>query len=411
MGYKELLKINSYRNLFVGQVLSDIGNWLTYIIIISIFTYQWNLPPSKLALLTIFISIPWIVLSPFSGIFSDMFDRKKIMVVCDFLRALLVILPIFFQSYWAILLIITLIHSTAVFFEPSKQSAIKELVPEQGLIKANSLSQLSSELSKIVAPSIGGLVLFFGNTSIAFILNFICFLLSASLLLKLPHLKIQEQPKKEVKVNIHGLLSGFKFIVSRSKLLLSVISMFFITFFIFIIDSFIALWSKGVGIPSSLFPLLISAIGVGSLIGAIVVGKFGERISPIKLNLFSILVVGLLFSIIGLSGELFELHFVFWLCIWSIIALVGSAVPISFAVVLQTQTPSHLMGRVYSASESITNIPMFIAPLLGAWLINLIGIGYVFLSVGFFFVLFTTIGLFFVQNRGAHDKQTELDVV
>ncbi len=403
----QALKIKEFKWLFSGQVVSDFGNWLSFMAVMIMFTYHWELPAEQLALLPIVIAIPWIFLSPFSGVWADRFSKKKLMIICDLVRSILTFMLIFAQNIWSVLIFIVLIHSVATFFDPARQAAIKEYVPENQLLQANSLSQLSVQISKVLSPTIGGVIVAFWNPVYAFIINSICFLISAILLSRLPNVKKKMTPNIESKETkfLSELLSGLKQIVRSKYLIIAVLCVFSMMFFIYLYDSYIALWSKEIGIPSTSFSLIISGIGLGSVLGAFIVGSFGNRIHPIRMILTIPIMNGILFSIIGLGGiNVISLNVVVWFIIWMMIGVIGAGIPIAFATIIQTETPSTMTGKVYGFAQSIINIPILIAPLIGAKLINLLGIGYVFLISGLTFSVMSFVALIIFEFNKRTNK-------
>ncbi|MFB7142177.1 MFS transporter [Gottfriedia sp. NPDC056225] len=395
------LKVRAFRFLYLGQVVSDLGNWMSFMALMILFTYHWKLPPEKLALVPITLSLPWILLSPFSGVWVERFSKRNLMIFCDFIRSILSFSMLFTNNFWVLLVIICLIQSAATFFDPAKQVAIKTYVPEPFLIKANALSQISLHLSKIIAPSIGGILITIHNPSLVFMTNSVSFFLSALLLMKLPKTDYSNSMLNKSKKGtfLKEIVTGFQKIFTNTLLCMAVCSMFFTTFLVFIYDSFIALWSKELGIAVSSFSLQISGISLGSLLGAVIVGQFGNRIQPIKLLFISPFFIGLFFSIIGLGGiHIVTFHEWLWLSIWSLIGFLGASIPISYGTILQTTTPTIHLGKIYSSAQSILNIPTFVAPLIGAWIVRTLGIGYVFLLSGIFFTLFSITGLVILRR-------------
>lgn len=321
---------------------------------------------------------------------------------------------VFAQNIWSVLLLMVLIHSIATLFDPARQTAIKEYVPESQLIQANSLSQLSVQLSKVIAPTIGGGIVAVWSPSSAFIINSCCFFLSALLLSRLPKLTqaaINSNDLKEKKFFVE-LLSGLKHMVQSKYLVIAVSFMFSAMFLVFLYDSFIALWSKEIGLPTTMFSIILSGIGLGSIIGALIVGSLGNKLHPIRMILAIPIVTGLLFSIIGLGGmNVITLNAAGWFTIWMTIGIIGAGIPVAFGTIIQTETPANKMGKVYGSAQSVINIPIFIAPLLGAKLINSLGIGHVFLLAGSIFSVASLIALIIFEIDKKKNKYKDKTIV
>ena len=91
VGYIELLRNNaSFRRLWLGQVVSQTGDWFNTI---ALYTIILNLTGSgrDIGLLLVARFLPSVVFGPLSGVVADRFSRRSIMIVSDLLRAVVVL--------------------------------------------------------------------------------------------------------------------------------------------------------------------------------------------------------------------------------------------------------------------------------------------------------------------------------
>ena len=91
VGYVELLRENKgFRQLWLGQVVSQMGDWFNTI---ALYTIILNLTGSgrDIGLLMVARFLPSFVFGPISGVLADRFSRRSIMIISDLLRALLVL--------------------------------------------------------------------------------------------------------------------------------------------------------------------------------------------------------------------------------------------------------------------------------------------------------------------------------
>jgi len=83
-------------------------------------------------------------LGPFAGVIADRFDRRKLMVTCDFLRfALYLSIPIVGNYFWLYTATI-LVEIVTLFWSPAKEASVPNLVPKTKLESANQVSLLAS---------------------------------------------------------------------------------------------------------------------------------------------------------------------------------------------------------------------------------------------------------------------------
>ena len=97
-GYIELLRSNrSFRQLWLGQVVSQMGDWFDTI---ALYTIILNLSGSgrDVGLLLVARFVPSFMFGPLSGVIADRFSRQKIMIVSDLLRAVVVLGFLFVRS-------------------------------------------------------------------------------------------------------------------------------------------------------------------------------------------------------------------------------------------------------------------------------------------------------------------------
>ena len=129
--YITLVRHNrNYRLLWLSEVVSLTGDWFTLIASASLVAH---LSGSGLAIGGLFLArlLPPFVLGPLAGIIADRFDRRKILIASDLLRALVVLNFLFIRSeqdVW-LLYVVTIVQlSISAFFEPTRAALIPSLV-------------------------------------------------------------------------------------------------------------------------------------------------------------------------------------------------------------------------------------------------------------------------------------------
>ena len=107
--------------------------------------------------------LPAVILGPFAGVIADRFDRRKLMVTCDFLRfALYLSIPIVGNYFWLYTATI-LVEIVTLFWSPAKEASVPNLVPKTKLESANQVSLLASYgTAPIAALTFSILALFSG---------------------------------------------------------------------------------------------------------------------------------------------------------------------------------------------------------------------------------------------------------
>ena len=377
------LRHRTFRVLFSGQLVSNLGDWLDYLALVVLIAYVWHRGPGSLAALAVVIAIPWAVAAPFAGVLADRWPKRPVMVACDLARAALVLGLVFAPSIWVLLPLVfgKTLFSTA--FAPAEQATIRATVPEDDLLAANSLSQLATQAMKVVGPALGGLIVGLSSPRVAFAVDAATFVVSALILSRLPRLAI-ERPEEEEGASFLGQLrEGFVFIARRRALALAIGSISAAVFLVFTFDTLSPLALRALGLGPSLLGLSISGIGLGAVVGAVAIGSFGRRVQPFALLGASKAVAGVLVAVIGVAAVV-GVHSApaVWIPVVLGIGVASAGVLVSFPTILQRETPPSMMGRVSATASAVPTVLQMIAPLIGAVIASAVGVGWVLLGSG-----------------------------
>jgi DHA3 family macrolide efflux protein-like MFS transporter len=193
-----VLRHRGFRNLFIGQSISQLGDALYYVVFMYMVKRLTNSDP-MVGFVGAVEAAPFVLFSGYAGVIADRLDRKKIMLYSDWLCAgilalfALVVLLIDKVPVESVFVVAFLTSSFRVFFYPAKNAAIPNLVPLEETLQANTLNAMSFNLffalgltlSTIALSALFGLSsqLFFGLTVL---LNALSFAVSAFYIRKLP---------------------------------------------------------------------------------------------------------------------------------------------------------------------------------------------------------------------------------
>lgn len=400
-----VLKNRSFRSLFGAQVFSDLGNWLDFIAIQVVVAYHWGLGEGAIAAVIIAMGLPWVIIGPFAGVFVERLPKKAVMISSLALKFFFVAGLYFSPNFFILLLFVLLKGTAAALYDPARQSTIRSVVPEHELPQAVTLSQLSVNSTKIIGPALGAAIISLFGVKSPFLFEMGGFLIGLLFLFRLPKI-VQDSITSD-----HGndsnetnfkkqLKEGIQHIFAMPLLKISVILSAAAFFIIFLYDGLFIFIAKEIGFNGEDFGLLVSAVGVGSVAGSLLLGSWtGWKNLPVQLMAFSSLVSGLLIVAIGLGGlKVFSLAQWGWMAGAFALGLLGSSQSIPYGYVLQSQTPSHMMARVSAAASSIQTFSMLIAPAAGAMLAKMIGVPFVLIWAG---ILTTLLGFGVLSYRTA----------
>ncbi|MGM9949540.1 MAG: MFS transporter [Lysinibacillus sp.] len=403
------LKNRSFRSLFGAQIFSDLGNWLDFLAIQVIVAYQWGLDETAIAAVIVVIGLPWVIIGPFASVFVDRLPKKQMMLICLVLRILFVIGLFFAPNLYILLIFVFLKGTVAAIYDPARQSAIRHTVPEEQLPEAVTLSQLSLNTMKIVGPALGGGIIFLFGAKSPFLFEAAGFFIAILFLLTMPAIdeKVEavgafEKDQAEGKKSFwRELLSGIRHISQTPLLKLSVVLSSIAFFIIFLYDGLFVFVAQKLGFSEGDFGLLVSAVGLGSVVGSLLMGSWTEwKRKPIHFMAGAAVFSGFLIILMGLgSMNVITLPHVGWLVGAFLLGLLGSGESVPYGFILQSETPKEMMGRVSAVATSVQTFSMLIAPITGALLAKWVGVSAVLAGAGSATCLLGIVILLFIVRR------------
>jgi MFS transporter, DHA3 family, macrolide efflux protein len=338
---------------------------------------------AAIATLTILLAIPTVTLGLIAGVYVDRFDRKRIMLVSDAARAVLVIGLIFVSSkdnLWLIYVLSFLQATVGTFFNPARTALTQELIAPDQLLEAGSISQTAMVLSSVAGSAFAGVL--YGLTQsfwLAFAVDTLTFLISFALVLAV---RAQPQARASVEGEKTGpfqeLLEGLQ-VIQRSRNLIGLLVASGVTML-------------GLGAVNVLFvPLLINELKVppvwlGAVEGAQTAGMILGGVFLMgmisKVNTGRLIVAGLaLLSVLVAASGLAANAIVFAVVLFGVGLVI---VPLSAAsgAMMQQMVSNELMGRVGSSFNVVTGAASLLSMALAGTLGASIGLRNVFLIAG-----------------------------
>ncbi len=183
---RELLRIRDFRRIWVAQGISDLGDGMTNLALLLVVTLLTG-STAALALMAIALAVPTVVIGPFAGVFVDRWDRRRVMLAADLLRAGVVLGFIVVRSsdlVWVMYALGFVHASISTFFTPARMAFVPRIVPAGALLAANSLSQGTRVVASVLGAMAAGVCVgTFGTAWPAFTIDALTFLASFSLIL------------------------------------------------------------------------------------------------------------------------------------------------------------------------------------------------------------------------------------
>ena len=396
IGYVDLLRRNrNFRQLWLGQVVSQMGDWFDTI---ALYTIILNLTGSgrDVGLLLVARFVPSFFFGPISGVVADRFSRRTIMIVSDILRAVVVLGFLFVRradQLWIIYVLTVLQLALSTFFEPAKTAAVPSIVTDNELVAANAISSVTWSIMLTLGAAIGGLITGWFGTNAAFILDALSYVLSAVLIF---NVRLPKRPKRERQklsigrvLGITETIEGARYVKHRP----SVLALLLVK----------PAWGLGGGILTLLavfgeriFPVgksaatgigvLFAARGIGTAVGPIVARRIaGEGKKRLQVSIgIAFLIGGTFYFAFGASRS-----FVLALLVLGIAHTGGSILWVFSTVLLQRSVEDSFRGRVFAAELALLTLTMAASNYLTGELLDRFGINprLVTMGIGVFFLI------------------------
>ena len=226
--------------IWIAGVLSGMGNYFSEIGIAYEVEERKTVGFATSAVF-LCIFLPSCVATPFAGVFSDIFDRRKVLIVCNILRAILAFVLVggcfmknkaaLFSFYYIILALIFFLNA---FYDASRGCMLPICVDHNDLVACNALDSLTWLFCSYTGGAIGGAVRVQFGLITCYVLNGVLFLVALAFsisLLWFPDLNppkpagFPTKPWPMMKHSIKELISGFKLLFSGKGYLLSFVVM------------------------------------------------------------------------------------------------------------------------------------------------------------------------------------------
>lgn len=213
--YVDLLRRNgNYRYLWLGSVVSQLGDWFNLIASAEIIT---DLTSSGVAISYLFLArfLPLFLFSPWAGVLADRYSRRRIMIASDVLRALTVLGFLFVREsgqIWLLYVLTVMQFVLSAMFTPARSAVLANVVRKDELVAANALDSLTWSTMLALGAFMGGVVAAVFGAEVAFILDALTFVLSAWFMSRIV---IAVAERKEVALGSSGWLDfvdGFRYL-------------------------------------------------------------------------------------------------------------------------------------------------------------------------------------------------------
>ncbi len=379
---ENVLKIPAFRRLWQAMSFSSFGDWLGLLATTALAQQLagGNYATANFAIAGVFIArlLPSVILGPIAGVIADRFDRKRVMVLGDILRAgLFISIPIVGNYLWLYIATV-LVECVTMFWSPAKEATVPNLVPKNKLESANQMSLFAAygsapvaaiifSLLSISATAVGATIGLENYTAVdlALYVNALSFLFSA---IAISRIEISKDHISQNKVNpsmMASLADGAKFIFSTKVvrgLIIGMIGAFIAAGAVIgLARIFVGDLNAGDAAYGILFGAVFTGLAIGIALGPKIFSQFSRR----RLFGAALTTAGSLLIVLSLLQNL-----VLAILVVLIIGLFSGVAWVSGFTMLGMEVNDEVRGRTFAFVQALVRISLVavlaISPLIAA---------------------------------------------
>jgi hypothetical protein len=343
------LGIRDFRLLWLGSTISLLGDGL-YFVALPWLVYSLSNDPTALSLVGIAWTGPILLTILFGGVLTDRLNRKRVLILSDTMRFAAIgtmgaLEIVHVLELWHVCVLVAVYGTASALFNPALTAFVKEVVPQEMLVEANSLDQFMRPLAvRLAGPALGGVGIAIFGTGEVLLLDAASFLALIGMLAIINgRTPLGRGTGNSTKTVVADLRDGLSFVSSRVWLwgtfaALTIAMLFFLgpvyVLMPFVVKNELHGGSDGLG-------LVYAAGGIGAMTAALVTGQRGLPRRPVTVMYLAWTCAAI--SLVGyaLAGDLWIAMLVSLACIAGI-----TTGQIIWVTLMQRFIPDEFIGRV-----------------------------------------------------------------
>lgn len=274
----------NFRIWWFGQAVSLIGTWMQNMAQGWLILELTN-SPLLLGILTAVQNLPFLIMSLPAGVLADSLSKRTIIYATQLIMLILAFIQgimIYFEiiQYWHVLILAAFLGAVTAFDMTARQSFFVELVGKKDLMNAIALNSISINVARMVGPAVGGILIGKFGLSVCFLINSASFLtvLISLFFIKLPIEQQRSSKNTHISTQVAEGISYIKKlpIIMNAMILSALLNLFAANYSVLIP----VLARENFGMEAGGYGFLVSAAGLGSLFGALLlsfISSYGPR--------------------------------------------------------------------------------------------------------------------------------------
>ncbi len=336
------LRVRNFRLFFGGQLISQVGNWLT-LVAQTLLVYELTHSGIALGALAAAQFGPVLILGPWAGLIADRSDKRRLLLVIQTIAMLqsFTLAALAFTGHPPVLAIfgVALVGGVTVAFDnPARRAFVVEMVPPEDMNNGVSLNSALMTSSRVVGPALAGLLVVTVGYGWCFLVDGLSYI---AVLVALYMMRTEELHPAPVTPKAKGQVrAGFRYARRVPQLWVPLVMMAVVGTLSYNFQTVFPIFvSRDLGGGNLTYTLLFSVVSVGALFGALKVAR--RRTIDVRAVAFAALGYGVAMTLMALSpNELLAFVFGIYLGMASIAFLTAST------SIVQIESAPEMRGRV-----------------------------------------------------------------
>jgi MFS family permease len=342
-----VLRHRDFALLWLGQAISLVGDGI-YLVAIAWLVYDLSNAPSALALVGVAWTLPLVAALLLSGVLSDRFERRRLLIVADLLRlaavgAMGVLTVTDAIELWQVVLLVIVYGVGEALFVPAFTAIVPDVLPHEELLQANALKELMEPVGlRFAGPALGGLLIAVTGAGTALLVNAATFAVSVvavSFMARQPPVAAATRSVwREVREGFAYVRANTWIWATLATAALSLLASYgpYEVLLPYIIRN-------DLGNGAETFGVVLSAGGLGSIVAAAVISRTGAPRRHVTFMYAGWALAIALDGALALSGAAWQM------CVISFVSFAaGTTGMVIWNTLVQTLVPSDMLGRVSS---------------------------------------------------------------
>lgn len=362
------LRQRNYRLYWFGQMISYTGTYMQTIGQ-AWLVLQLTHSALQLGLVGALQALPMLLFSLFGGVFADRWPRRQILIITQtaaMLQAFILWLLIATNTIqlWHLYILVVLLGLTNCLYRPASRAFVVELVGREDLPNAIALNSSLGQLTRIVGPGLGGIIIALSSVSTLFLLNAISFVaILGGLLLINRHQLHNQMLQRPTDSHLHSLHEGITYVWQTPAVLMVTLIVGLVLLFGSNFGVVLPLLATDVlHVGATGFGFLSAAMGIGALLSALWLA-WGNQQPTIR----NVLIATFIFGILELAFAVSHIYLLSIVLIASV-CFAEEAFATKALTSLQTIVPDHLRGRATSVQAFFFDGSLPLGYVLMGWL-------------------------------------------